>query len=100
MALTARQRRRLPDSAFLDRRHRRFPAPTAAQARRAGISEAQRVRTLRSALSRAAQHQPARQARGRGGRTVTVKTITPTLARRTVAARAGGKIASVKHGRH
>lgn len=99
MALTARQRNALPAAAFLDPARRRFPAPTPAQARRAGISEAQRVRTLRSALARAGQHQPRRQALGHGSRMVTVKTITPSLARRTVAARANGAIASVKPAR-
>jgi hypothetical protein len=95
MSLTARQRSALPASAFLDRRHRRFPVPTAAQAARAGIPEAQRLRTLRNALARAAQHQPRRQARGTGGRKVTVKTVTPAATRRKVRARAGGKVASV-----
>jgi len=85
MALTARQRNALPDSAFIDPRRRRFPAPTAAQAKKAGIPEGQRIRTLRSALSRAAQPQK------RGA-----KNVTPTLARRKVALRAGGKVASVK----
>ena len=94
MGLTARQRNRLPASAFIDRTHRRFPVPTKAQARKAGISEAQRLRTLRSALSRAGQHQPSRQRKG--GRTVTVKTVTPAITRAKVARRAGGKIASVK----
>jgi hypothetical protein len=55
MALTARQRNALPDSAFVNRRDRKFPVPTKAQARRAGIPEAQRVRTVRNALARAAQ---------------------------------------------
>jgi len=95
MALTARQRNRLPASAFLDRRFRRFPVPTAAQARAAGISQAQRLRTLRNALSRAGQAQPRRQARGRAGRMVTVKTVTPSVARPAVRARASGKIESL-----
>jgi hypothetical protein len=94
MALTARQRNALPRSAFLDPAHRRFPAPTKAQARAAHISEPQRLATLRSALSRAGQTQPRRQRIG--GRTVTVKTITPAIARRTVAKRAAGQIASVR----
>lgn len=85
MALTAKQRNALPPSAFGDPKGRRFPMPTKAQARKAGIPEAQRVRTLRSALSRAGQT----QARG-------VKKVTPTTARRTVAKRAGGSVASVK----
>jgi hypothetical protein len=85
MALTTKQRNALPPSAFGDPRNRRFPMPTKGQARKAGISEAQRVRTLRSALSRAAQG----QAKG-------VKRVSPTLARKTVGKRAGGKVASVK----
>jgi hypothetical protein len=55
MALTAAQRRKLPNSAFAYPKQRKYPTPTKAQARRAGISEAQRVRTHRNALSRAAQ---------------------------------------------
>lgn len=94
MALSTRQRNALPASAFLDRRNRRFPVPTKAQARRAGISEQQRVRTLRNALSRAGQSQPRRQRRG--GRKVTVKNVTPAIARRAVRARGAGAVASVK----
>lgn len=86
MALTAKQRNALPRSAFLDPARRRFPVPTAAQARSAGIGEAQRVRTMRNALARAAQPQK------RGA-----KRVTPTAARRKVATRAGGKVASVAH---
>ncbi len=85
MALTARQRNKLPRSAFLDPKNKRFPAPTKAQARKAGIPETQRVKTLRNALSRAAQS----QARG-------VKKVTPTLARRKVATRAAGQVESVR----
>jgi hypothetical protein len=62
--------------------------PTKGQARKAGISEAQRVRTLRNALSRASQAQK------RGA-----KRVSPTLARKTVSKRAGGKVASVRRGR-
>ena len=85
MALTAKQRNALPRSAFLDPRARRFPVPTKAQARAAGISEPQRLGILRNALARSAQ----RQARG-------VKRVTPTAARRKVALRAAGQIASVR----
>lgn len=85
MALTAAQRRALPRSAFLDPVHRRFPVPTKTQARRAHISEAQRVRTLRSALSRA----PQRQASG-------ARRVSPAAVRRKVAARGAGKVASVR----
>lgn len=57
MALTAAQRRRLPNSAFAVPSRRAYPVPTKAQARRAGIPEAQRVRTVRNALARSAQPQ-------------------------------------------
>jgi hypothetical protein len=83
--LSARQRNKLPRSAFLDPTNRRFPVPTKGQARTAGISESQRLGILRNALARSAQ----RQARG-------VKTVTPAMTRRKVAARAGGAIASVQ----
>lgn len=56
MALTARQRNKLPNSAFA-LSGRRYPVPTKAQAKRAGIPEAQRVRMGRNALARAAQPQ-------------------------------------------
>jgi hypothetical protein len=85
MALTTRQRKARPRSAFGDPVNRRFPMPTKAQARKAGISERQRLNTLRNARSRAAQP----QARG-------VKKVTPALVKRKVRARAGGKIASVR----
>jgi hypothetical protein len=55
MALTARQRKRLPDSAFAYPRQRKFPVPTAAQAKRAGISAKQNLGLHRNARSRAAQ---------------------------------------------
>lgn len=49
MALTAKQRAKLPDSAFVYPSSRKYPAPTKSQARKAGISESQRQRTLSSA---------------------------------------------------
>jgi len=55
MALTSRQRNRLPKSAFAYPSQRKYPVPTKAQARKAGISEKQRLATHRNALSRAAQ---------------------------------------------
>lgn len=55
MALTSKQRNALPKSAFAIPSRRAYPMPTKAQARKAGISEAQRLRTHRNALSRAAQ---------------------------------------------
>jgi hypothetical protein len=55
MALTTAQRNRLPKQAFAlhsgPRSAWRYPAPTKAQARRAGISQAQRARTHRAALA-------------------------------------------------
>lgn len=55
MALTSKQRNALPDSAFAIPSKRKYPVPTQAQAKAAGISEAQRLRTHRSALSFAAR---------------------------------------------
>jgi hypothetical protein len=55
VALTAKQRRRLPNSAFAYPKQRKYPTPNKAQARKAGISEKQRVNLHRNALSRAAQ---------------------------------------------
>jgi len=84
MALTAKQRNALPASAFVYRKARKYPVPTKAQAKRAGISERQRLNLHRNALSRAAQP----QTMGTKGRV-----------RAVVRKRAGGKIASVKRGR-
>jgi hypothetical protein len=64
--LTTAQRNRLPDSAFAQPSRRAFPIPTKAQARRAGISEAQRQRTLRNAVARAAQPQTSGSVRSIG----------------------------------
>jgi hypothetical protein len=59
MALTTRQRNKLPRSAFAIRSGPRsnwaYPLPTRAQARAAGISEAQRQRMLRAAVAYAAR---------------------------------------------
>jgi hypothetical protein len=55
MALTAKQRRKLPDSAFAYPTQRKYPVPTKTQAKRAGISETQRLGLHRNALSRSAQ---------------------------------------------
>jgi hypothetical protein len=84
MALTTKQRNALPSGAFLDPKNRRFPAPTKVQARKAHISEAQRARTLRNALSRAGQD----QARG-------VRMVTPAAVNRTVKSRGAGAVHSV-----
>lgn len=55
MALTAKQRAKLPDSAFVYPASRKYPVPTKAQARKAGISEADRVKTHAAAKSYAAR---------------------------------------------
>jgi hypothetical protein len=61
MALTAKQRNALPRSAFAyapksaPRSKWRYPVPTAAQAKRAGISAKQNLGLNRNARSRAAQ---------------------------------------------
>jgi hypothetical protein len=59
MALTTAQRNRLPASAFAIPSRRAYPMPTRAQARRAGISEAQRVRLHRNALARSTNRRTA-----------------------------------------
>jgi hypothetical protein len=57
VSLTAAQRRKLPRAAFVyapkgtPRSTWRYPVPTRAQAKRAGISEASRLRTARAAVS-------------------------------------------------
>ena len=81
MALTARQRSALPSSAFAYPSKRAYPVPTKAQARKAGISERQRLATHRNALSRSAQSNTSGSLRHVRGK---------------VASRSGGKIASVK----
>lgn len=55
MALSKKQKDKLPDSAFAYPDKRKYPVPTKAQAKKAGISEEQRLNTHRNALSRAAQ---------------------------------------------
>lgn len=55
MALTSRQRRKLPASAFAYPKARKYPVPSKSQAKRAGIGEKQRHALHRNALSRAAQ---------------------------------------------
>lgn len=84
MALSARQRNALPNSAFAYPAQRKYPVPTKAQARKAGISERQRIGLHRNALSRAAQSNTM-------GSTRHVRGV--------VGKRHGGAIASVKKGR-
>ncbi len=59
MALTAKQRARLPASAFVyhagPRSNWKYPVPTKAQARKAGISETERIKVHRAAKSYAAR---------------------------------------------
>lgn len=80
MAITAKQRRALPRSAFALPGARKYPVPTRAQAKRAGIPQAALGGMYRSALSRAGQ------ARTAGSY--------PTVARK-VRAVAGNRVASV-----
>jgi hypothetical protein len=80
MALTAAQRRALPDSAFALPSRRKYPVPTKAQARKAGISETQRIGLHRNALARSTSKRTAGSY--------------PTIARK-VKARAGAKVATV-----
>ena len=54
-SLSAVQRAKLPPSAFAYPAARKYPVPTASQARRVGISERQRLALHRNALSRAGQ---------------------------------------------
>jgi len=84
MALTSKQRNALPNSAFVYPKSRKYPVPTKAQARAAGISERQRQATHRNALSRAAQ-------RNTSG--------TPSKVRSVVRKRHAGAVASMKRGR-
>jgi hypothetical protein len=51
MALSARQRSKLPPSAFAYPAQRKYPVPTKRQAAKAGISEAQRQRIHNAAKS-------------------------------------------------
>lgn len=52
MAITSKQRKKLPSSAFALPGQRKYPMPTKSQAKKAGISEAQRVRLGKNALAR------------------------------------------------
>jgi protoporphyrinogen oxidase len=55
MALTSKQRSKLPASAFAYPKQRKYPVPTKSQATKAGISETTRLRMHRNALARAGQ---------------------------------------------
>jgi len=55
MALTAKQRNKLPNSAFAYPSQRKYPVPTKAQAAKAGISPSQNLRLHANARARAAQ---------------------------------------------
>jgi hypothetical protein len=80
VALTAKQRKALPDSAFALPGSRKYPMPTKAQAKRAGIGERQRLALHRNALARGAQ-------KGTAGTYTTVAKV--------ARARTAGKVASV-----
>lgn len=54
MALSAKQRNKLPPSAFAYPAKRSYPVPTKNQAKKAGISESTRLGLHRNALARAA----------------------------------------------
>lgn len=84
MAITSKQRRALPKSAFALPSKRKYPMPTKAQARRAGISERQRLRLHRNALARANQKK--------------TSGTYPKIAK-VARARAGGKIKTVSRAR-
>lgn len=77
MALTARQRAKLPKTAFAYPAQRAYPVPTKTQAKKAGITEKQRLGLHRNALSRAAQ----------AGTTGSYSHVAKHVARRT-----GGKV--------
>ncbi len=77
MALSSKQRKKLPDSAFAYPKQRKYPVPTEAQAKKAGISEKQRLRLHRNSLARAAET-------GTSG--------TYAIVQRKVDARSGGKV--------
>ena len=81
--LTAAQRRKLPDSAFALPRSRKYPVPTKAQAKRAGIGERQRLRLHRNALARSTNRRTAGSY--------------PKIAAK-VRKRSGGKVKSVRLG--
>ena len=91
MALTAAQRRKLPRSAFVyapksaPRSAWRYPVPTAAQAKRAGISEASRQRIGRAAVSYSAR----RDTMGTRGRVQAVARRRGAVAHRRTAPRGG-----------
>jgi hypothetical protein len=55
MALSSKQRNKLPPSAFVYPSARKYPVPTKAHAASAGITETQRLRMHRSALGFAAR---------------------------------------------
>lgn len=80
MALTAKQRKALPASAFALPSRRKYPVPTKAQAKRAGIGERQRLALHRNALARSTNKRTAGSY--------------PTIAKK-VRARSGGKVATV-----
>jgi hypothetical protein len=55
VALTTKQRNKLPASAFVYPSQRKYPVPTPAQAKAAGISEAENKAIHRAALSYSAR---------------------------------------------
>jgi hypothetical protein len=80
MALTSKQRSKLPRSAFVYPLARKYPVPTKAQAQKAGIGERQRLKMHRAAL-------------GYAGKSTTSGSYSKVA--KVVRARSAGKIASV-----
>jgi hypothetical protein len=81
MALSGKQRKALPSGAFVYPASRKYPVPTKAQARTAGISESQRVKMHRAALSYSARSSTSGS---------------PSKVRSVVGARHGGAIKSLR----
>lgn len=82
MALTAKQRSRLPNSAFAYPAQRKYPVPTKAQAKKAGISEKTRLATHRNALARASQRATSGSYRHVAGHVARRSSVTPSKRRK------------------
>ncbi|AYG02379.1 hypothetical protein [Gryllotalpicola protaetiae] len=89
MALTAKQRNALPNSAFAYPDKRLYPIPTKHQAQQAGISEQQRLGLHRNAMARVAQ----RHTRG------AVRTVAKVVARRSGIGQSKEKAGKTRRGR-
>jgi len=91
MALTSKQRKKLPDSAFAYPKQRKYPVPTRKQAAKAGISETQRLGLHRNALSRAAQKGTSGSYSKVAGKVATRSGGKVTPSGRTAGGKKGGK---------